>query len=172
MKLLSSVSFYLPLFMTADKPSMVTITVVPPTSLNITWRHSVAGIPTSYYLITYVCLANGSNSAYHEKKSLTVPPTDTSVVLDDVEVTAGSVVIIVIVTSVSGNVSRSSDLQYLNICKSPVHRYIRMIIWRVHLLCILCSHLNCSYFFSLHCGPSSFNSCLELSNISYPGLAF
>ena len=149
---------------------MVTIRVVTNTYLDISWRHSVAGEPTSHYLITYICLANGSNSAYHGKRSLIVPPTDTSVVLNDVEVTAGSVNV-VIVTSVSGNVSHSSDLQYLNICKSPVHRSIRMTIWMVHLLCIS-SHLDCSYFFSLHCGPSTFDCSLELSNLSYPGLAF
>ena len=106
------------LSITKGSPSITNIATVSTTSLNVSWAHSVAGQPTSYYLITYICLANGSNSVYHEKRTLTVPAGNTYVVLNDVELPPGSVHVVV-VTSVSGDVSRSSELEYINICKMP-----------------------------------------------------
>ena len=47
-----------------------------------------------------------------------MPAGNTSVVLNDVELPPGSVHVVV-VTAVSGDVSRSSELEYITICKMP-----------------------------------------------------
>ncbi|CAI7993219.1 CUB and sushi domain-containing protein 2 [Geodia barretti] len=108
-------------------PSITNVTTDSTTSLSVLWAHSVAGQPTCYYLITYICLANGSNSVYHEKRTLTVPAGNTSVVLSDVELPPGSVHVVV-VTAVSGDVSRSSELKYIDI-SSAVTPALVTVVW-------------------------------------------
>ena len=110
----------------------------------------MAGSPTTHYLVTYTCLVNGTSAVLKEKKTLTVPATDTSVLISDVDLSSGSSHV-VIVTAVSGDRS-ASDMQYFLICK---HKF----------LCY-CQLTLLAHIISSTCGTTRTNCAVELRHFS------
>ena len=96
-------------------PRNLSIAQVSSTSLVLAWLPPLSGPPETHYLVTYILLANSSSAVCKEKETLLIEATHTSVVLRNLNMSAGTVHIVV-VTAVSGNVSSSSKLQYLSIC--------------------------------------------------------
>ena len=109
----------------------------------------MAGSPTTHYLVTYTCLVNGTSAVLKGKKTLTVPATNTSVLINDVDLSSGSAHV-VIVTAVSGKRS-ASDMQYFLICK---HKF-------------LCSdQLTLLAHISSTCGTTRTNCAVDLRHFS------
>ena len=102
-------------------PRNIAIVQQLPASCIISWVQPESGQPTTNYIVTYIFLANSSTAVCKEKRRLTVAADNTTVVLDDVDLSPGSVHV-VIVTAVSEDVS-VSDIQYVAICK--LYNYVR-----------------------------------------------
>ena len=78
-------------------------------SLRVTWNHPCDGPPATHYLITYVGVQFGVDFSTNQQQSLIVSKENTSAMIEDLNLTAGSMYIVA-VTSVFNKVSKASEL--------------------------------------------------------------
>ena len=106
-----------PVVNVASPPRNVILSQESSNSLEVTWDHPCDGPPTTHYLITYICVQFGTAfSTDQPQLAITVPRTNTSAVLINLDLSAGSMYIVV-VTSVSAETTAPSEMAWIHMRK-------------------------------------------------------
>ena len=100
---------------TVSPPVNVKLAQESQTSLRVTWEHSCESPPDTHYSISYMFVQTGIAFSTRQD-AITVDRMDTSTTITGLDLVPGSVHIVV-VSSISDDVSAASELVQLAMCK-------------------------------------------------------